>query len=215
LVAHDVSHVKTTGTDHRWSEKNFQRRADEHVRRHAQETVKVLTEADRNYGFDRLLVAGVAEGREWLVSELSDPLRRKLAGSVAMSIVATPQDILRKVEEVHRDVERAEEVRLVDRVMNDAAANGRAVAGLQQTVRALGEGRVRELVIAGTFHPHWDELGEPAAWLHAKPDDASDNLLERMVDRISGSGGRVEMVWGQAAERLEKECGGIGAILRY
>ena len=210
-----VSHIKTTGTDHRMSKENFQRRADEHAKRHARDTAHALAEADREHGFDRLLLAGPLEGREGLRAELSEPLRRKLAGSVAMSIIATPQDVLTMLEETHAAVEREEEVDLVERMISDAAGAGAAVAGLEPTVRALGEGRIRELVVSGRFHPHWDQLEEPATWLHERPNDASDDLLERLVSQTLHTGGRIEVVWGPAAELLEKGAGGIGAILRY
>ena len=215
LATADVSHIKTTGTDHRWSEANFHRRADEHAKRHARETARALAEADREHGFDRVLAAGPTEGRELLCAALAGPLRRKLAGSVALSIIATPQEVLGKVDEVHAEIERQEEIELVERMMAGAAGDGAAVAGLEPTVHALGEGRIRELVVSGNFHPHWDELDEPAPWLHERPNDASDDLLERLVNQASQTGGRIEVVWGPAAERLEKEAGGIGAILRY
>ncbi|MEZ5361878.1 MAG: hypothetical protein R2748_05900 [Bryobacterales bacterium] len=215
LATSDVSHIKTTGIDHRWSEGNFQRRADEHATRHARNTARKLAEADREYGFDRLLVAGPPDGRELLCAALPPPLRRKLAGSVAMSVISTPHQILAKVDEVHAELERKEEIGLVERMMAGAAGDGAAVAGLQPTVRALGEGRIRELVVSGNFHPHWDELSEPAPWLHERPNDASDDLLERLINQTSRTGGRIEFVWGPAAERLDKEAGGVGAILRY
>ena len=88
------------------------------------------------------------------------------------------------------------------------------MAGLQQTVDALGQGRIRELVVSGNFHPNWDQLEEPAPWLH-EADGAADDLLERMLDHTASTGGRIELVWGQAAEQLEREGGGIGAMLRY
>jgi peptide subunit release factor 1 (eRF1) len=215
LFADDVSHIKTTGRDHRWSEANFQRRADEHAKRHIREAAEALADAHRRYAFDRILLAGGLEGREMLQGELPDPLLRKLTGSTAMSIQASPRDVLQKVEEIHAELEREEEVALVGQVMAGAAGDGPAVAGLEPTVRALSEGRIRELVISSDFHPHWDQLSEPAPWLHARPNDASDDLLERMVNQTSKSGGRIEVVWGAAAERLTKEAGGVGAILRY
>ena len=215
LAEADVSRIKTTGSDHRWSEGNFQRRADEHAKRHARETARALSEADREHGFDRLLLAGPTEGREGLRDELSTPLRRKLAGSAAMSITASPKEVLAKVEEVHSVLERHEESELVERMMAGAAGDGSASAGLQATVRALGEGRIRELLVSGNYHPRWDELDEPAPWLQGRPDDASGDLLERLVNQTSQTGGRIEIVWGPAAERLEREAGGIGAILRY
>jgi peptide subunit release factor 1 (eRF1) len=215
LATGGVSRAKTPGADHRWSEANFVRRADEHAKQHARETARALAEADRNHGFDRLLLAGLTEGREGLRAELPTPLRHKLAGSVAMSVLAAPQEVLRRVEEIHSELEREEEIELVERMMGGAASNGAAVAGLQLTVNALREGRIRELVVSGNFHPRWDELDEPAPWLHERTNETSDDLLERLVNQTAQTGGRIEVVWGAAAERLEKEAGGIGAILRY
>lgn len=214
LFGGDVMRHRTTGTDHRWSERNFQRRADDHAGHHAREVARSLAEADREYGFDRILLLGCEEACEMVAAELSRRLERKLVGSAAMPMTATPDEVLRTIEAKHAEVERAEEFDLVGRMVTAAAKRGPAVAGLQETVNALGQGRIRELVVSGNYHPHWDELAEPAPWLH-QVDDASEDLLERVLDHTAGSGGRIELVWGQAADRLDREGGGIGAILRY
>jgi peptide subunit release factor 1 (eRF1) len=214
LFADDVGHIRTTGTDYRWSEASFHRRVDQHVRRHAQEVAQALAKLDQERGFDRVLLLGGFETRDQVAADLSKRLQRKLAGSVALSILASPREVLETVAEVHAEVERSEELELVSRMMTAAAKNGQAVAGLQPTVQALSQGRIRELVLSGNYHPHWDELKEPALWLH-QGEGAADDLLERLLHQTIETGGRVEMVWGPAAESLEKEAGGIGAMLRY
>ena len=214
LAADDVSRSKTPGHDNRWSEPNFGRRADEHAKLHIRNVAKILAEADQRYEFDRILLAGGMEPRQQLEGELQKALQGKLAGSVALPLIATPQDVLQMIEQVHTNVERREEVELVDGMMTAAAKQGQAVVGLQQTIRALGEGRIRALVISGNYRPQWNQLQEDAPWLRAEG-NGSDDLLERMLDHTSHCGGRIEMVWGLAAERLEAEAGGIGAMLRY
>jgi len=214
LFGGDVARARATGADQLWSARNNQRRAEEHASRHARQVAQALAEADREQGFDRILLLGGGEARDKVAAELSRRLERKLAGSEALDMSAKPADVLRAIEEVHARVERAEEIDLVGRMMTLAAKNGPAVAGLQETVEALGQGRIRELVVSGNFHPHWDQLEAPAPWLH-EADGAADDLLERMLDHTASTGGRIELVWGQAAEQLEREAGGVGAMLRY
>ena len=69
-----------------------------------------MAEADREYGFDRILLLGGAEARDRVAAELSRRLERKLAGSEALPMTATLAEVLDAVEERHAQVERAEEL---------------------------------------------------------------------------------------------------------
>jgi hypothetical protein len=102
-------------------------------------------------------------------------------------------------EAIRREGER----RLVERLLAEAAAGGRAVLGAEPVIRAFAEGRVGHLVLdAGSTHPGAAD-GMPL------PDVAGE-----MIGRAFATDAEVTAVNGRAALELA-DAGGVGALLRW
>ncbi len=219
-----VHHTKTTGTDRIWSQSHFQRKADTHARSHLKRVADLTERLWDLHRFDRLVLAGPAEATAELERLLPKSLQARLVASVPMPVDATAGQVLEETRRLERAAERRDEEQLVEELITVATKNDRAVTGVEPTLRALRERRVRRLVYADGIAFSGRRCSACAA-LHAKTEnlcaycggplqEVVDDLLEAMAERAVEGGAAVELVRGPAAERL-RAVGGVGAYVRY
>jgi peptide chain release factor subunit 1 len=202
----------------------IQRHHEDHVRRHLDRIVaalKVLHERDQ---LKRLVIAGPEEVTSELCDRLTKPLARTVAAVARFETTASPTEVLEMTLEVERRIRREEEIGLVEDVIERAVVHGLGACGTAPTVDAIGLGEVSTLVLAdapsepGSVCPVCGWLGWgtlticPVCGSALDPvADIADLLIRRALDR----GGQVEVVHGEAADRLVTECDGAGALLRF
>jgi peptide subunit release factor 1 (eRF1) len=223
FAAAPVRHLKTTGTDRLWSERNLQRRADAHSRWHLKDVALQTDDLARRLAFDRLILAGPVQATHDLGRLLPRRLRSRVVATITLALEATDRQVLDAALEVARAVERSEELRVVDDLITTATKGDAAVVGPAMTLERLRERRVWQLVYAegmtipgGRCADCGRLVAEPVA---ACPGCGGtprplDDLLEPMLESTLTTGGRIEQVRGEAAGRL-RSAGGIGAYLRH
>lgn len=218
-----VRQSKASGTDHLWSEARFQRRADTHARWHLRRVAEMSDQLERDYGFDRLVLAGPPEALGELQRLLPRRLQTRLAATVSLPVETSPERVLESTLEIEAKIERQNEERIVDELL-EAAGRDHAALGPGPTLEALPTGRVLQLVYAPSADGPGAECPECEALYADRPDRCprcgSDlvplhDLLERLTEKTLTLGGKVEQVRGQAAERLQARADGLGAFLRY
>lgn len=204
------------------SRKGIQNKADTHARWQLKHVAEMLDKLVDQYGFDRLVLAGPVEAASELSHQLSKRVRGRVVGRIALPIEANDRKVLDETRKIEQQVEREAEKRLVEELI---AADGRHPVrhGLENTVRALGEGRIWRLIYASGFSSRGSQCPN-CAMIFAGTEGSCvycggaiepvDDLVERMVERVLESEGRVEEAEGEAAHRLQ-QVGGIGAILRF
>lgn len=225
LAQQDVRRFDASGSDQMRSQMRFQRKAQEHAHLHLKNVAEQMDRIADEKRFDRLILAGPAKTTSELRQLLSDRLQKRVIGSVSLPIDADEKQILEAVRELEGRVERASEERLVENLITAAAKNGQAVTGIQPTLEALQQGRIRMLVYADGLRPQGLSCPECGALLSRVERDtcpycshklvAVEDLLEKVVERVVGDGGQVEQVRDKAAIRLKNSCDGVGAFLRF
>ncbi|SRR5581483_9655007 len=194
-----------------------------HQRWHLKRVVDKLDDFYERHPFDRLVVAGPEETTSTLRELLPDPLARRFAGSFEASMDDTAASILEETLAIEERLEREQELELIDELIVVASRGGRAVVGVDDTLEALLLTRVHKLVVA-----HGLQLSGWACprdqYLSAKPIDrcpwcgtqmmAVDDLADRAIQKAIDLEGLVDVVGGEAADRLRKH-GGMGAVLRF
>ena len=219
----DVKHVKTSGTDHLRSQMNFQRKADEHAYSHLKHVAEMMSRLASINEFDRLILAGTVETTSELYGLLPKSLRTRVTSKVSLPVEANVKQVLEETLKIEEDLERKREVELVEELITAAAKNKQAVRGLDETLLALQEFRVWQLVYADGFVPRGGQCTNCGALLAKETESCSycgkavrlvDDLIELAAERVVEMEGRVEQVRGPAATRL-KEAGSVGALLRY
>jgi len=207
-----------------WAQARFQRHIEVHVQRHLKEAADELEKLFYARPFAALVLGGSPEAVDELLGLLPNPIARRVVGTVPVDLKHEPEEaILERARQAGAEAERRSEAELVERAVNAAASGGRGVAGLEETLQSVAEGRVHTLLVAEGFTA--EGVSCPACGYLAaaplercpacgSPVDPVPDVVERAVERAFLAGAHIEAVLGPARERL-MEHGGLAAILRY
>lgn len=173
-------------------------------------------------GWDRIVVAGAPKVKEEVRELIPSSNGRRIVLSEHAWDSAAPHQIAAEAWPALRSVHRQREIELVEAAKDRALSGGAGALGLRKVLKALNQGRVDHLLFQsdlsvegyrsdeGTLHA---EVAGPAAQagytMHREP-----LLIERMVERVMETGGKVTPV-DEEASALLGEQGGVGALLRW
>jgi peptide subunit release factor 1 (eRF1) len=219
----DVTHIKSAGQDHAWSQMNIQRKADLHARWHLKEVVQMMSRLARALDFDRLILAGPVEATNELQDLLPKALRARVVRKLALPVEANSAVVLEGTLKIEEEAERQGEVDLVNQLITAANKKQKAVLGLEETLLALQEWRVWQLVYTEGFNTRGSQCTNCRALLATEnqpcrycrhPVRVLNDLIQLATERVFDLEGKVEQVRGPAAASL-KEVGSIGAVLHF
>ena len=219
----EVKHIKTISKDQPRSQASIQRKSEVHARWHLKHVAEVMDRLEHISSFDRLVLAGPVQATSALRRLLSKRLRSRVIGTATLSIQASEPQVLQETLKIEQEIENAAQIKLVDELITAAAKLDQAVLGLEPTLAAIREGKIWRMVYAEGFSPAGRECPNCSSLFVAQPATCTycetgllelEDLIERMDAGVTGSGGRVELVRGTAAQRL-RSAGGIGAFLRF
>lgn len=159
---------------------------------------RVAQEVRDEVGKDGLLIIGGADRTvDALAKELGDFAGDRRRTVHSLNFDMSDAEIRDEVEATASEISSGLHDEIMDRVVEGARSDGDACLGEEETERALVEARVDTLLIADTFR-------------EANPDRA---------DHFEGAafehGAQVIEVGREVGERLQREGGGVGALLRY
>jgi peptide chain release factor subunit 1 len=175
-----------------WSQGRHQRAAQEDVRDHLGHVAEVVFDLHKRRGTDRLLIGATEETKGELERRLHPYLRERLAGRVHVDVEhSSLEEVRAKTAEVVEEIAREREREALDRLRQGIGAGGRAAAGLEDVLAALGAARAQTLLLSEGFDP---------------PE------RERVVEKALESAAEVIIV--RYHDDLELH-GGIAALLRY
>ena len=206
-----------------WSEARYSHHRDAHLHVHLLRAMNQLQEEARRRPFDRLLIGGPDEARAAFVAVLPRSLRTRVAGTFGAELFLSEYEIVERVRAVEEASEREAERRLVSDILDAAGSGALATVGWDDTLQALGEGRVHKLVVAterpvrGSACPAGDfasieklsQCPVCGQLLQHVPD-----LAEWAVERALETDAMIETVHQDAEAALAEEAG-IAAVLRY
>jgi len=171
------------------------------------EIIAQLEEYDRRYELDHIIVASPAFWKEDLMKELkNNDLRKKiiLATTSSAGKEAFDEVVKRKeVESVLKEDITSNEMKVVDRILEEISKNGKVAYGLKEVEELVNNGAVETIVLTEEFIKEKRELNQ------FKHIDALMRITEKLkgiVKIISSSN--------EAGKKLDS-LGGIAALLRY
>ena len=212
-----VHRVKVGG----WSQARYQRRVGNAHHEHAKEVVEHLAQIVREDHVSHIILAGDSV----VIPLLQEQLPQEMGPMVEvmkLDIHASDQDVMTATLEKLQEQETSTAAEKVDRLMNQYRARGLAVVGLHETLEALANGQVEELLISGALeesHPRPEEVEAifapeiPDAVGGTESDDPRQaSLPDLLVTKAKQTGATVTFIEDAA---LLESTGGVGAFLRW
>lgn len=218
----DLQNVKTKRTQvGGWSQMRYQRHNENYHLRHAKEVIDNLERLVRDERIEHVMLAGDQETIIPLLREqMSKELSERVIDVLSLGIDTPEHELLEETLNAYRRHNSLNDMEKVEHLLDEYRRDGLAVAGVPQTLAALSNGQVEELLIASAADAIQFDSGEVAKVLrlYDRAGEASAELDQRtvadeLVRRATQlSSARVTFI--EDASVL-KNVGGVGALLRY
>jgi peptide chain release factor subunit 1 len=210
-----------------WSQARYQRHIANFHLQHAKETVDELDKLVRDAKIEHIILCGderviMPTLRPQLPKELED----KVVGTLNLSQYDSEDKIHEATLEIMHSQNAVGDKTAVERVFGAAkAAAGLGTLGVEDTLAALSNGQVEELLISSNFDAieYSPKKVKKVLRDYAPGDDnsASDELpkvreprqiADELIIRALNSAAKIKFI---EDETLLKEAHGVGAVLRY
>jgi peptide chain release factor subunit 1 len=220
----EVQNIKTKRTQvGGWSQMRYQRHTENYHLHHAQEVIETLERVVREDHIDHVILSGdettiVPILREQMPKEISE----KVIDVLNLGIESPEHEILQASLEAFRRHDAKTDAEKVDRLLNDYRAGGLAVAGVADTLAALSNGQVEELLISASpnnIDYRATDVSQVLAAYGSTPAAGTVRVLDpriiadELVSRAQQiSSARVTFI---EDPTLLQPVGGVGGFLRY
>jgi len=194
---------------------------EEVAERNAREAAEFATRFFTEKNVRRIVIGGTEENINLFRNQLPKAWQSLIVGAFPMSMTASHTEVLERAMQVGREAENKHEAKLVEAVVTAAAKGDGAVVGLEDTLKALNEGRIQNLLfLEGLREPGYQctQCGyltsievEVCPYCSGKMKQIPD-AVELAVSRVMQNNGEVEVLRDDGD--LAK-YGHIGAVLRY
>ena len=223
LDSEEIQNVKTKHTQAGgWSQMRFQRHVENYHLHHAKEVIDTLDRIVTEDGIEHVILSGdeatiIPLLREQMPKQLLD----KVIDVVNLDINTPEHEVLEetmKTLRVHDAVSDAEKVK---EMLDQYRAGGLGVVGVAETLAALSNGQVDELLVSASLREiQYSEqqvdkvLAAYAPGTDAEQPDPSEPLMvaDELVRRAQQTSARVTFIEDTS---LLAGVGGVGATLRY
>jgi peptide subunit release factor 1 (eRF1) len=212
----------TTGTDHIMSQTQMQRDHEQHVQWHVKRVIDELASIIDRKKLTRIVIGGPVEATSAFTGELPKRFQQMIIGTISVPLDSNYERLSNELRAVQERAEHEDEVKIVESMITAAMKHDRAVLGISETLTAIQEQRVYRLVVARDYHVE----GKECESCHVLTADGLEkcsfcggnllpapDLINRASRRVLDQAGKVQMVSGEAADKLAGI--GIGAVLRF
>jgi peptide subunit release factor 1 (eRF1) len=169
----------------------------------------------------RVLIGGTDDNVSLFKALLPKTWQSLIVGTFSMQMTASHTDVLARTMDVLDKAERNKERRLVESTITAAAKNTGGVIGLEDTLKALHDGRIQTLLISSGYHDSGYKCKRCGVLIAQKLDkcpycgdtfESINDAVELAIRQVMQSGGDVEVIH----NNLELDnAGKVGALLRY
>ena len=216
-----VENVKTKRTSvGGWSQARYQRHEENYHLHHVKEVVDMLERVVREEDVEHVILAGDEETvipliREQLPKALSD----KVIDALSFGIDTPEHELFDESLKAFRRHDSLTDMEKVERLLNEFRADDLGVAGVPDTLAALSNGQVEEMLIVSSAEKlAYDEeevkkvleLYEPDGEVRALDQRTIADELVRRASLLSSA----HVTFIEDDTRLQ-QIGGVGALLRY
>ncbi|HEU4796272.1 MAG TPA: Vms1/Ankzf1 family peptidyl-tRNA hydrolase [Pyrinomonadaceae bacterium] len=217
-----IENVKTKRTSvGGWSQARYQRHEENYHLHHAKEVVDMLERIVRQEEIEHVILAGDEETVIPLLREqLPKALEEKVIDAMSLGIDTPEHELLEESLNVFKRHDSLTDLEKVERLLNEFRGDNLGVAGVPDTLAALSNGQVEEmLIVSSADNLHFDEE-EVRKVLEVydvdgqlPPELNARTIADELVRRANVlSSARVTII--EDDTRLQ-QVGGVGALLRY
>lgn len=218
----DVQNVKTKHTKvGGWSQSRYQRHEQNYHLQHAKEVVEMLEKIVRDENIEHVILAGdEATVIPLLREQMPKTIEEKVIDALSLAIDTPEHELLEESLTAFRRHDSLTDMDKVQRLLNEYRADDLGVAGAAETLAALSNGQVEEMLIAAKAESlqYDEEEVKKVLELYRGEEPLPDELDQRsvadeLVKRASTlSSATVTFI--EDSTQLEM-LGGVGGFLRY
>lgn len=217
----DIENVKTKHTSvGGWSQARYQRHEENYHLQHAKEVVDALERTLREEQIEHVILAGdEAVVIPLLKEQMSKELQEKVIDTISLGIDTPEHELLEETLTAFNRHDSLTDMQQVERLLGEFRGDNLAVAGVPDTLAALSNGQVEEmLIVAAADSLKFDEEEVRKVLEVYGADDIPETLDARAVAdeliRRANQMSAARTTFVEDATRLE-QVGGVGALLRY
>lgn len=204
-----------------WAAQKLQRYEDQEARHNLKYAAEWAQSYLEQHKVTRVVLSGTEQNLAGLRGLLPRPLQDKVVGQISLDMNASPLEVWERAFDVAQLAQRRTETDLLQQITTLAHKGGPGAIGLADTLAALEQGRVYQLVIDPALHA----AGSQCAHCRAVVIEdlavcpycsgkliASADVVNLAVHRAIDAGLKVSVM--ERSPQLS-EAGGIAALLRY
>lgn len=218
----DVQNVKTKHAKvGGWSQARYQRHAENYHLHHAKEVIELLEKIVREENIQHIILAGdEAVVIPLLREQMPKTIEEKVIDALSLGIDTPEHELLEESLTAFRRHDSLDDMEKVQRLLNEYRADDLGVAGVPETLAALSNGQVEEMLIAAKPESiqYDEEEVKKVLELYRDEEPLPDELdqqsvADELVKRANLlSSAKVTFI--EDSTRLEM-LGGVGGFLRY
>src|SRR5215208_5462021 len=212
-----TKHAKVGG----WSQARYQRHEQNYHLQHAKEVVENLEQIVRDEGIEQIVLAGdEATVIPLLREQMSKEVAERVIEALSLGIDTPEHELLEESLTAFRRHDSFTDMEKVERLLNEYRADDLGVAGVPETLAALSNGQVEELLIAAKPDSLQFDKEEVEKVLNlydvdgALPEELDQRTVADELVRRANVFSSARVTFIEDATRLER-LGGVGAFLRY
>lgn len=200
-----------------WSQMRYQRHFENYHLHHAKEVVEMLEHVVREERAEHIILSGDEVIIPLLREQLPEFLKDKVVDILRLDIRTPEHEVLRATMAALQEHNLQSDADRVRQLLDEYRAGGLAVVTVSDTVKALDQGQVDELLITASSRAiRVDDLesDESATGNQSRSESPDSNLTtaDSLVRRARQTGARITFIEDPA---LLSGVGGVGAMLRY
>ena len=217
----DIENVKTKRTSvGGWSQARYQRHEENYHLHHAKEVVDALERTMRDEKIEHVILAGDETVVIPILKEqMSKELLEKVIDVLSLGIDTPEHEVLEESLTAFQRHDSLTDMQKVEQLLGEFRGDNLAVAGVPDTLAALSNGQVEEmLIVAAADGLKFDEEEVRKVLEVYGANDIPETLDSRAVAdeliRRANQMSAARTTFVEDATRLE-QLGGVGALLRY
>ena len=213
-----TKHAKVGG----WSQARYQRHEENYHLQHAKEVVDILERIVRDEDIEHVVLAGdEATVIPLLREQMPKTLEEKVIDAISLGIDTPEHELIEESLKVFQRHDSLTDMEKVERLLNEYRADDLGVAGVPETLAALSNGQVEEMLIAAkadAIQFDKEEVEKVLKLYETVEEPLPEELDQRTVAdelvRRANVLSSAKVTFIEDSTRLE-QLGGVGRLLRY